>query len=62
VYTCIFFNVVLLAIGERSSKIKVRGNRMQPAGRANVVPLGPFKNDNGYANNAMPLGSPALFV
>ena len=35
---------------------------MQRAGQANAVPLGPFKNNNGYANKAMPLGSPAPFV
>ena len=38
---------------------KTTGNRMQRAGQANAIPLGPFKNNNGYANKAMPLGSPA---
>jgi hypothetical protein len=55
---------VQFATGKRLTReeFKARGNRMQRAGQANAVPLGPFKNNNGYANKAMPLGSPAPFV
>ena len=58
----VFF--VQFATGKRLTReeFKARGNRMQRAGQANAVPLGPFKNNNGYANKAMPLGSPAPFV
>ena len=34
-------------------EFKATGNRMQRAGQANAVPLGPFKTNNGYANKAM---------
>ena len=56
--------VCSIATGKRLTReeFKARGNRMQRAGQANAVPLGPFKNNNGYANKAMPLGSPAPFV
>ena len=64
-FFCVEFIFLSIATGKRLTReeFKARGNRMQRGGQANAVPLGPFKNNNGYANKAMPLmGSPAPFV
>ena len=63
-FLCRIYFFLQFATGKRLTReeFKARGNRMQRAGQANAVPLGPFKNNNGYANKAMPLGSPAPFV